>query len=165
MSEKRNAQRRAARARAREAITPDAPWHGTSSGYTNHCCRCEDCRSAYRAYVNVWRKQEHVAERIRARARELAKRPDQILRKKARQYGLDAEQLGEYLAEGVCFACGAENPEGGLSIDHDHTCCPSFRKVCGDCVRGLLCRSCNVVLGQVGDDPERWEAKRASQPA
>lgn len=23
------------------------PWHGTLGGYTNHACRCDDCREAH----------------------------------------------------------------------------------------------------------------------
>lgn len=26
---------------------PDAPWHGTEGGYTNHRCGCRRCRKAY----------------------------------------------------------------------------------------------------------------------
>jgi recombination endonuclease VII len=168
---RRNAQRRAQRARRRMSIDPAAEWHGSTNGYVNHCCRCEPCRTAYRDYINEWRKRPHVAERIRARAREMAKQPKTVLRKKATQYGIDVETLEVHLSARVCFACGAEDVE--LAIDHDHACCPSTRKACGDCVRGLLCHDCNKALGLVKDDIarlraliaylERWEAKRASQ--
>lgn len=30
-------------------------WHGTLSGYTNHGCRCGDCRSAWNAYQREYR--------------------------------------------------------------------------------------------------------------
>jgi hypothetical protein len=55
---------------------------------------------------------------------------------------------------GVCAVC-KQLPNGGivaidgkqlLDIDHDH--------VEGH-VRGLLCRSCNLILGRVNDDPVR----------
>lgn len=25
-------------------------WHGTAGGYTNHSCRCDECREAWRKY-------------------------------------------------------------------------------------------------------------------
>lgn len=33
-----------------------------------------------------------------------------------------------------------------LSIDHDHACCPKGYS-CGKCIRGLLCHSCNTMIG------------------
>lgn len=132
---------------------PADPWHGTTTGYTNYCCRRECCRTPYRAYVNEWRKRPEVAEHRRTRARELARRPDQRLKQKARQYGLEVDLLDSYLSDRVCFACGATDV--ALAVDHDHRCCVSSRKVCGECVRGLLCDSCNKALGLVGDDIER----------
>lgn len=38
-------------------------------------------------------------------------------------------------------------------IDHDHTCCPGALS-CGRCIRGLLCRKCNGLLGFAKDDVE-----------
>lgn len=37
------------------------PWHGTAGGYTNHHCRCNDCREAWRA-VNARRRAKRYAE-------------------------------------------------------------------------------------------------------
>ena len=56
-----------------------------------------------------------------------------------------------------CAICGAKEqppPQKRLSVDHDHSCCPGD-KVCGKCIRGLLCSSCNLGLGMFADDPER----------
>lgn len=137
---------------------PDAPWHGTTNGYTNHCCRCEDCRAVFREYSNVRRKRPEVAERIRAGARENAKLPHVRHAKRARNYGLTPEELTALLDAGVCSACGTTEPGfHGWSVDHDHSCCDTDSS-CGECVRGILCRTCNVALGQVGDNIDHLEA-------
>lgn len=52
---------------------------------------------------------------------------------------------------GVCKTCGQPSTNN-LDVDHDRTCCAG-RYSCGKCIRGLLCRPCNQVLGMVKDDP------------
>ena len=34
-------------------------------------------------------------------------------------------------------------------VDHDHACCSTSAQSCGMCVRGLLCRSCNFIVGTI----------------
>jgi hypothetical protein len=64
-------------------------------------------------------------------------------------FGLTLEQYDEILEAqgGVCAICGAPPGEKNLGVDHDHACCPSSRKTCGKCIRGLLCMNCNQELG------------------
>ena len=38
-----------------------------------------------------------------------------------------------------------------LAVDHNHTCCPS-KQSCGNCIRGLLCSNCNLLLGNAQDN-------------
>lgn len=52
--------------------------------------------------------------------------------------------------EGKCAIC-KELPAKPLAIDHDHSCCPGT-KSCGSCVRGLLCMSCNVGIGNLKEN-------------
>lgn len=55
-----------------------------------------------------------------------------------------------------CAACGATQ---GLSVDHDHNCCPAA-KSSGCCVRGYLCHACNTAEGLL-KTPERAMALAA----
>jgi hypothetical protein len=53
----------------------------------------------------------------------------------------------------ACEICKADFREEVYCIDHDHGCC-SGAQSCGECVRGILCRSCNAGIGMFQDDPE-----------
>lgn len=54
--------------------------------------------------------------------------------------------------DGTCAICKrATGATRKLSVDHDHKCC-SGSISCGFCVRGLLCRPCNDLLGHARDD-------------
>jgi len=66
-----------------------------------------------------------------------------------RKYGITLVRYEEMLEAqgGVCKVCAREHPSGiRLHVDHDHRCCPGERS-CGECIRGLLCYSCNGKLG------------------
>lgn len=56
----------------------------------------------------------------------------------------------------VCAICrSSENPnKEWFCVDHDHTCCPTQMRSCGNCIRGLLCNNCNTGLGYFADNPE-----------
>lgn len=60
---------------------------------------------------------------------------------------------------GCCKICNLsyfDIIENGLiefAVDHDHKCCPRGKK-CSKCIRGLLCRDCNMGLGLFSDDVE-----------
>jgi ribosomal protein L24E len=69
-----------------------------------------------------------------------------------REYGITAADYEALLVQqgGCCAICCSEpSPDRRLSVDHNH--------VTGD-VRGLLCQSCNSVLGYAYDNPERLRA-------
>ncbi len=83
------------------------------------------------------------------------------------KYKITIEQYEEILAKqnGVCRLCHQEETrvdnrygaQARLAVDHDHSCCPGETS-CGNCVRGLLCHSCNTGIGKLGDDPARLRA-------
>lgn len=63
-----------------------------------------------------------------------------------------------YEAQGGACACctRATGKTRRLSVDHDHACCPG-KLSCGLCVRGLLCRPCNTLLGRARDAVEFFQ--------
>lgn len=64
-------------------------------------------------------------------------------------YGLSIEQIA--LLPRKCEFCSSQEK---LEIDHDHACCPGKKKLCGKCVRRVLCKNCNIAIGHLGDNPE-----------
>lgn len=78
---------------------------------------------------------------------------------RATRYGLGEDRLrGLYEAQnGLCAIC-AVGLNSEYHVDHDHACCPytkAAKAACGDCVRGLLCGKCNLLLGQADDSVEK----------
>lgn len=61
------------------------------------------------------------------------------------KYSLTMERMRELEDVSACSICGAKR-DARFAIDHDHACC-SGAKSCGDCVRGVLCSQCNLLLG------------------
>ena len=62
------------------------------------------------------------------------------------RYGMTLADYDALLAKqnGVCFICETNEPDQTLAVDHYH---PT------GVVRGLLCRDCNLGLGNYKDDP------------
>lgn len=50
-----------------------------------------------------------------------------------------------------CAVCGDHSEVRQMHLDHDHECCSNG---CARCVRGVLCLSCNLGLGQFRDRPD-----------
>ena len=66
-----------------------------------------------------------------------------------RTYGLDQETYDLLLTSqgGCCGCCGTDKPghTDHFVVDHDHRT---------GCIRGLLCHSCNIGIGKLGDDSD-----------
>lgn len=73
---------------------------------------------------------------------------------------------------GCCAVCRKPLEGAGARnayVDHDHSCCPSRDRSCGECIRGILHGTCNSLLGLAYDDPdilrggaeylERWASR------
>jgi hypothetical protein len=79
------------------------------------------------------------------RAREFAR--------EMKKYSASVEWYRDKLIEqgGLCAVCHHLNHSRRgelhrLQVDHDHRCCDLKTKSCGNCLRGLLCETCNVNL-------------------
>ena len=64
-----------------------------------------------------------------------------------------AQEIADMKALG-CQVCGSFNR---LTVDHDHSCCPTA-KSCSNCIRGILCHKCNTAAGLLDDDVNRMIA-------
>jgi len=119
---------------------------GTTSGYTKHYLAnekpCEPCKTA----KAVYRKSQYEAKFNLGKNWTLS-----------RLYKISLNEYNELLEKqnGVCAICKKPesriHPKGkvvSLSVDHDHACCPG-KQSCGKCIRGLLCGSCNLILGKI----------------
>jgi len=54
---------------------------------------------------------------------------------------------------GSCALCReGEKNSFRLSVDHDHACCGNV-KACKKCIRGMLCKTCNRLLGHIENRP------------
>src|SRR5580692_3811005 len=74
--------------------------------------------------------------------------------KRFARYSLTADDFARIFEaqDGKCAYCRRGLIlEGGTplsaQIDHDHSCCSGRYKVCGKCIRGILCPRCNVAIG------------------
>lgn len=74
--------------------------------------------------------------------------------RRGERFRMRQEEYDRRIAAG-CVICGSREQ---VQVDHDHTCCGKQRSTCGKCVRGVLCRRHNVVLGFVKDDPATLRA-------
>lgn len=110
-------------------------------------------------------REWHANNRERANAgriqRYRSSRENAIAPANVRRFSLTPERYAEMFAAqgGRCFICRGMEPQFRnekrkfLAVDHDHACCPADRS-CGECVRALVCSSCNYILGRVNDDPD-----------
>jgi len=97
-------------------------------GYDNHCKTCRN------AQIRVWKATKGKGYQQCARLRAV--------------YGLTLEQYDTMLSTqgGSCSICKTVTPDHGSGrfvVDHCHTT---------GAVRGLLCNSCNVLLGGAKDN-------------
>lgn len=121
------------------------------------CSRCGETKP-----VDEYPAAPGTADGLRAHCRVCERLAQRAYSLRA-NYGITVDEYEQMLARqnGQCAICGTTECGTGKSfaVDHDHT---------SGAVRGLLCGSCNLGIGQLGDDPDRLLAAamyliRASQ--
>jgi hypothetical protein len=111
--------------------------------------RCYKCDTA----ENVVTQGKPICKDCRKEDRD---RRDYNRRRRLSLYGLTVKQFDEMLAKqrGKGAICSTDDPGArGWHVDHDHDCCPGTGS-CGACVRGLLCKRCNLMLGNAKDSTD-----------
>lgn len=126
----------------RACVVCDAPFKtGGTSSRTITCS--PECRGIRAKQLLVERQPKQNADRRGAKNRKS---------NLYRRFGITEEDYLRMLdAQGhACAICGTTTPgtAGVFAVDHDHTT---------GAVRGLLCRSCNVGIGNLGDDIARLQ--------
>jgi hypothetical protein len=71
-----------------------------------------------------------------------------------RKTGLTLDDLRDILGRQQfrCLGCCTQLDEWSAHLDHDHACHPK-QSMCKDCLRGVLCMKCNLLLGLAEDNP------------
>jgi len=109
--------------------------------------QCRDCKSKY-YHLNSDKFRQYAKNQRGSRTLEQSR--EIYFRHK---YNLTQQAyLGLFLQQGYrCAICSKDIlPGKHAHVDHDHGCCPGY-KSCGKCIRGILCMSCNHLLGKAGD--------------
>lgn len=136
-----------------------------------HLCRKHLCKMVTVADRREYNRQYYLANREKAIARARQNYRDNIPRERARaaRRKLEGYKTPKRVSrdeikrefwcdqDGCCYLCGDSLASLETAhLDHDHRCCPRH-EFCQHCVRGLSCPSCNHLIGNAGDDPDRLE--------
>jgi hypothetical protein len=125
--------------------------------------RCKSCMGAYQKQrlSDPEVRKQHIAKVVARYANLTPAQRDKYVKRgtaKAKEtaanlrhkYGITHDEYQEMLDAqgGGCAICGKQPQDGArrMAVDHDHACCPGW-KTCGECIRGILCVTCNMWLG------------------
>lgn len=100
-----------------------------------------------------WRKINSEGEKQWARLW-YRNNPEKVRKYQLKRYNISLEDYNKLLddQDNKCAICQRTFTQDDIiCVDHDHKCCPG-KNSCGKCIRGLLCKSCNFLLGNSGDN-------------
>lgn len=141
------------------------PWSKCKACHVSECvARAAADPEKHNARSKAWRNAN--TEKWQATVRSWNERhPDKVRRNYYwTRFRIEFDALWEACG-GLCSSCQrpmkltGKDPDS-VCVDHDRSCC-SGGKSCGNCVRGLLHRNCNLVLGYAKDDVEVLRAAAA----
>jgi hypothetical protein len=133
--------------------------HKVKKRSTKNCIECKRkpkhlayarCNECHRKKVN----KTHTIEEQKKdkRAKNYLARRTYVYKSR---YNITEEQYQQVLEkqDHKCAICltHQDDQKIRMSVDHNHNCCPGLF-TCGNCLRGLLCRSCNLALGGFKDN-------------
>lgn len=122
---------------------PESNFYGRKDGYRRFTCKpCSNLQSRKSPSAMDPLIRNGYSRRYRSKEGAQDKRRDARLRK---EYGISLEEYNRVLVKqgGVCAICKTSCSRGtNLVVDHDHT---------SGKVRGLLCRLCNLAIGNLRD--------------
>lgn len=132
--------------------------HGTTGGYTNYLCRCDDCRQAWNAYIRARSEKirrdwdgtvdpslkhglESTYQSKGCRCKDCL---DGHARRARQTNAIKRHPNFDSWKKSItcCQICGKE---AKLVLDHDHQ---------SGSIRGILCNGCNTALGKFGDSEQ-----------
>lgn len=120
---------------------------------------CKDCRVAGRPAPHPGPRCAS-CHRVELRRRRLAAAGRRV----ERDFDISPELYDELyeFQGGKCYGCRrATGASKRLAVDHDHTAALRHghdpKKGCRECVRGLVCSTCNDILAHFRDDPAAFE--------
>ncbi len=126
---------------------PSGPGQGSNNAAKTHCPKGHEYTPEN---TYIWMKTTGGQSRV-CKTCEKARRRRNLLKK----YNITEERFQEMLQACDNRCPGCSRPFDDLKrqpdIDHFHDCCESGS--CGDCVRGLLCHDCNLLIGHSNDSP------------
>ena len=141
---------------------------------------CVECQKAYAATEETRKKinaryhnnRAFIRKKRNAHYRELS--PEQKnergwrnkISRWRREYNLEIDTYIDMLYAQLFKCACCARPFGRVKdatpcIDHDHNCCP--KRSCGKCVRALLCRQCNRLVGVIESSPHLLNYIRRQQ--